>query len=77
MTRTEMIEFIKTHPYVFITHPAFADNEYIYSDENGIVWDESGTMFENWDSVHWYTGVNGIRFRFGGMWETDWQIKEC
>lgn len=40
MTRTEMIEFIKENPYVHITHDLFSTDEYIYSDIDGLVWDE-------------------------------------
>lgn len=78
MTRTEMIEFIKKYPYVHITHNLFSDDEYIYSDIDGLVWDENGYLFENWDSVaDMWSGNNGIRMRTGGMWEDGWYIKGC
>lgn len=77
MTRSEMIEFIKENPYVHITHDLFDADEYIYSDIDGLVWDEHGYLFEDWDSVtnNW-SGHNGIRMRIGGSWETGWHIKE-
>ena len=77
MTRDEMIEFIKENPYVHITHPLFDNSEYIYSDTYGIVYDECGYIFENWDSVtNIWSGISGIRMRVGGMWENGWSIKE-
>lgn len=77
MTRNEMIEFIEENPYVHITHTLFDDDEYIYSDTNGIVYDECGNIFENWDSVtNMWSGINGIRLRHGGIWEDGWHIKE-
>ena len=77
MTRTEMIEFIKQNPYVHITHDLFSADEYIYSDIDGLVWDENGYLFENWDSVtDMWSGNNGIRMRTGGKWEDGWNIKE-
>ena len=77
MTRNEMIEFIKENPYVHITHRLFDDSEYIYSADDGNVYDEHGYLFENWDSVtDMWSGVNGIRMRIGGIWENDWHIKE-
>lgn len=77
MTRNEMIAFIKENHYIHITHPLFANDEYIYSDANGIIRDECGYVFENWDSTtNMWSGINGIRLRTGGRWETDWYIKK-
>ena len=77
MTRNEMIDFIKHNPHVHISHPLFAEDEYIYSDADGIVYDECGYTFENWDSVtDMWSGINGIRIRASGMWEDGWYIKE-
>lgn len=77
MTRNKMIEFIKANPYVHITHLLFSDDEYIYSDTDGIVHDECGYIFENWDSVtDMWSGNNGIRMRTGDEWEDGWYIKE-
>ena len=77
MTREEMIKFIKENHYVHITHILFSDNEYIYSSGNGIIYDESGNIFENWDSdINMWSGINGIRLRRGTDWEDGWYIKE-
>lgn len=76
MTRTEMVAYIKANPYVHITHNLFDANEYIYSDIDGLVWDENGYLFENWDSVtDMWSGCNGIRMRQGDFWEDGWTIK--
>lgn len=76
MTRSEMIEFIKKNPHINISHPLFTDDEFIYSDANGIVYDENGYIFENWDnSVDKWSGNNGIRMRVGDSWENNWYIK--
>ena len=76
MTRREMIDTLKNYPRLPITHYLFADDEYIFSNMDGIVYDESGRIFENWDSVtNMWSGVNGIRLRSGGAWEDGWRIK--
>lgn len=76
MTRTEMIAFIKANPYVKITHFLFDSNEYIFSAENGNVYEEHGYLFENWDSpTNMWSGANGIRMRVGGKWDDGWRIK--
>jgi hypothetical protein len=76
MTRDEMIRFIKTSPFIHISHVLFSEDEYIYSDIGGLVWDESGYLFEGWESTNKYFGTNGIRMRAGGNWENGWYIKE-
>ena len=77
MTRSDMINFIKTHHNIHITHDLFDADEYIYSDIDGLIWDEHGYLFEDWSSVadRW-SGANGIRMRTGGKWENGWHIKE-
>lgn len=72
LTRTEMIELIKTHQYLAFRHELFDSDEYIYSD--GVcVRDENNYVFEDWDSEG--TGQhNGIRMRTGGNWETGWSV---
>lgn len=76
MTRSEMIDTLENFPHLPITHHLFADDEYIFSDIDGIVYDESGLIFENWYSfTNMWSGVNGIRLRSGGMWEDGWRIK--
>ena len=77
MSRDDMIKFIKENHNIHISHSLFADDEYIYSDANGIIRDESGNIFENWDSdTDMWSGINGIRLRVGGNWDTGWYIKE-
>ena len=73
MTRTEMIAYIKANPYHKISHPLFADDEYIYVGRYGYVYDENGYLFEDWvDPDHW----DGIRERDGGKWDDGWYVKE-
>lgn len=76
MTRSEMIEIIKTNPYLHITHDLFNEDEYIYSDVDGLVYDENGYLFEDWGSeTNMWSGRNGIRLRQGNMWENGWHVK--
>lgn len=77
MTRNEMINFIKRYHNIPIAHDLFNEDEYIYSDIDGLIWDEHGYLFEDWSSVtdRW-SGANGIRMRTGDRWETGWHIKE-
>lgn len=77
MTRDEMIKFIKENPFVNITHDLFSTKEFIYADNNGLVYDENGYLFEDWDrTINKWSGNNGIRLRSGGSWEDGWYIKE-
>ena len=72
-----MINFILENPNVPITHTLYDSDEYIFSKENGLVYDENGYLFENWDSmVDKWTGWNGIRLRSGGNWEDGWSVKK-
>ena len=73
----EMIEFIRKNPFVHIIHFLFDKDEYIYSSEDGLVYDEQGYLFEDWNSVtNMWSGHNGIRMRSGKQWEYGWSIKE-
>ena len=76
MTRDQMIALIQNNHNVHITHTLFSDNEYIFSAENGNVYDENGYLFEDWYSPNNVTGWNGIRERTGGRWEDGWSIKK-
>lgn len=74
MNIDEMIEFIRSNHHVRISHNLFDKHEYIYSAEDGFVYDEGGYLFEDWDD-----GSNancGIRMRMHGSWKTGWFIKE-
>ncbi|MCM1215963.1 MAG: hypothetical protein NC548_15760 [Lachnospiraceae bacterium] len=67
LTRTEMIELLKSNPYLAFRHELFGDDEYIYFD--GVcVRDENNYVFDDWYS----NDRNGIRMRVGGNWETGW-----
>lgn len=69
----EMIEYIRSHPLVAISHVLFSDNEYIFQNTDGNVYDENGYLFENWDfcSNQW----NGLRCRDFGPWQSGWFVK--
>lgn len=75
MSRDEMIQFIKANPIVKITHTLFDEFEYIYSAQDGNVYDENGYLFEDWYSFG-CSRRDGIRERVGGRWETGWSIKK-
>lgn len=74
MKRAEMIMFLKAHPNVKITHPLFDSDEYIYSSEDGCVYDERGSLFADWTNTRW--SRDGIRCRTGEQWSDGWEIKE-
>lgn len=75
MSRDEMIDFIKKHPNVKITHEMFADFEYILQRDDGKVYNEEGNLFEDQYSAHG-VGRDGIRTRVGRCWETGWSVKK-
>ena len=70
MTRAEMIDFIKKHPYKRVRHTSFCDDEYLYCGDDENVYDESGYLFENWLFGH----NNGLQIRSGGNWENGWSL---
>lgn len=73
MTKEAMISLIKENPRIKFSHTLFGDEEFIYGDSDGNVYDECGYLFEDWVSE----GVgahNGIRMRTGSSWEYGWMI---
>ena len=75
MTRSEMIAYIKQDPHVKISHIYFAQYEYIYSKNDGFIYDENGNLFETFDDtdlIH-----IGLRLRENGAWEDGWYVKGC
>ena len=76
MTRDEMISFNKENPNIHISHYLFDEDEYIYSDNDGLVYDENGYLFEDWSDTDQWSGISGIRLRQDNMWETGWYIKD-
>ena len=67
MTRAEMIAYIRSNPWVKISHHSFASDEYIFSKDDGRVYDENGRLFEDWNQLH-----DGIRRRIGTFFQTGW-----
>lgn len=72
MIREEMVQLIKAYPYVKFTHYLFSEDEFIFSRDDGFIYDEKGYLFENWEL---FSANNGIRRRVGGQWEDGWAIK--
>jgi hypothetical protein len=70
-----MITFINANPYVKITHTLFDSYEYIYSKEDGNVYDENGNLFETFDDTDFMH--IGLRLRKGDRWDNDWYVKGC
>lgn len=62
------------YPKIYITHPLlfeYTEIEYIYSDYNGLVYDNNDNLIEDWTSEENY---NIIRSLHKGNWKTDWQF---
>lgn len=70
MTKSDIIAFLQQHPYVKITHNLFTKNEYIYSREDGCVYDENDRLFEDWHSVFYC----GLRLRTADEWNRGWTL---
>ena len=68
LSRLDMLVLLTSKPHTKITHRLFDANEYIYLGDDGLVHDESGRIFDDWDSPH----LCGLRERSGGVWETGW-----
>lgn len=71
MTKAQMIDFIKSHPNVKVSHWLFDDDEYIFYS-GGRVYSEEGYVFEDWSS----DGADGLRVREGAHWESGWSVLE-
>lgn len=68
-SRDWAIEILRKCPGAKITHKSFDNNEYIYTESNGLVYDENHYLFEDWYGDH-----NGMRLRVGDSWEKGWMI---
>ena len=70
MTRSEMIIYIVNHPYEKVSHPLFKDGKYLYSNNAGLVFDETDHIFEDW-----FTKSNkGLRLQTNDTWNDGWYI---
>lgn len=70
MTKYELINILHSQPGIKITHHLFEPDEYIFSKEDGNVYDENGFLFEDWTGPY----HDGIRLRTGVTWDTGWTI---
>lgn len=68
MTKVEIMALLQKYPYIRITHNLFTKEEYIYSKEDGRIYDENGYLFEDWYSVF----NCGLRMRIGDEWNSGW-----
>ena len=70
LTIQEALEIFRTKPGVKVSHRLFSDNEYLYADESGYVYDEKGNLVEDWVSEE----HNELRKNDYGVWESDWLV---
>ncbi len=72
MTRDQMMDFIMKNPNKKISHKLFSNDEYILSKGDGRIYDENDYLFEDFTTPR----HNGLRSRYGGLWDYDWYVKE-
>ena len=72
MTRTEILAYLRGNFYKRVAHRLFEPYEYLYSAEDGNIYDENGYLFEDWDEDSF--AHSGLRMRTGGPWEDGWEI---
>jgi hypothetical protein len=70
-----MIVYIKANPHLRFSHTYFSEYEYIYSKNDGFIYDEDGNLFETFDDTDFMH--IGLRLREGGNWEDGWYVKGC
>lgn len=70
LTIQEALEIFRTKPGVKVSHRLFSDNEYLYADESGYVYDEKGNLVEDWVSKE----HNKLRKNDYGVWEDGWHV---
>ena len=70
-----ILVYMYEHPLIHITHNLFDEDEYIYyDDQDSVIKDENGSVFEDW-SEH-STSYNGIMIRYPqDVWKYGWYIK--
>lgn len=69
MTKDMAIQYMMQNPNCHVWHPLFVDGEYLYSKGDGIIYDEVGNIFEDFDS-----NCAGMRLRWEEAWLTGWRV---
>ena len=69
MTKDMAIHYMLHNPNCHVWHPLFADGEYLYSKGDGIIYDEVGNVFEDFESH-----CAGMRLRWEDVWLTGWRV---
>lgn len=73
MTYSEMIEFVRCHPFVAVSHFLFDDVEYLFLNDDGNVYDEEGCLFESWS---WSPDIwCGKNIKDVSIWASGWFVK--
>jgi hypothetical protein len=72
MTKEQAINYMLHQPYHKITHRLFAHDEYIYSKGDGIIYDENGYVFEDFEVAR--VPRCGMRIRNEDYWWEGWSI---
>jgi hypothetical protein len=73
MTKEQAINYMLHNPYHKITHRLFAQDEYLYSKGDGIIYDEAGYVFEDFE-IGDPVPRCGMRIRNDDFWWKDWSI---
>ena len=71
MNKVEIIDIVRENPGVKIRHISFGSDEYLYSKEDGNLYDENNYLFEDY---HSYKRNDGMRIRQGDYWINGWSI---
>lgn len=69
MTKDQAIHYMLHNPHCHVWHPLFTQEEYLYSKGDGIIYDEVGNVFEDFESH-----CAGMRLRWDEVWLTGWRV---
>lgn len=69
MTKDQAIHYMLHNPHCHVRHQLFAEDEWLYSRGDGIIYDEVGNVFEDFTSH-----CAGMRFRHEPVWLTGWTV---
>lgn len=69
MTKDLAIHYMFHNPHCHVRHNLFSSDEYLYSKGDGIIYDEAGNVFEDFDSH-----CAGMRLRWEEVWLTGWHV---
>lgn len=71
MTKDQAIHYMLNNPNCHVWHPLFSPNEFLFAKEDGIIYDECGYVFEDFEEN---SSRAGMRLRWEDVWLSGWRV---